>query len=164
MLTTNTFEVALCTASVIVHKDCDTLVNILEPTYIKLPATEDEMREEVKHMENKYGFPQAFGYVDRTHIPVMQPLKNPHDYFSYKMKYTLNVQGTCNWRRLFMDVDVRWPGSVHNGRVFANSRINKLLKVKKLPMFYKEMLPGHDKVPVILLGDPAYPLLPYYMT
>ena len=62
-----------------------------------------------------------------------------------------------------MDVDVRWPGSVHDGRVFANSRINKLLKEEKLPMLYKEILPGHDKVPVISLGDPAYPLLPYCM-
>ena len=163
MMTANAFGVALCTASVIVRKVCDVLVNILGPTYIKLPATEDEMREQVKHMENKYGFPQAFGCVDGTHIPIMQPLENPHDYFSYKMKYTLNVQGTCNWRGLFMDVDVRWPGSVHDGRVFANSRINKLLKEEKLPMMYKELLPGHDKVPVTLLGDPAYPLLPYCM-
>ena len=60
-----------------------------------------------------------------------------------------------------MDVDVRWPGSVHDGRVFAMSRINKLLKAEKLPLLYKEILPGHGKVPVILLGDPAYPLLPY---
>lgn len=30
-------------------------------------------------------------------------------------------------------------------------------------MIYKELLPGHDKIPVTLLGDPAYPLLPYCM-
>ena len=30
-------------------------------------------------------------------------------------------------------------------------------------MLYKEILPGHDKVPVISLGDPAYPLLPHCM-
>lgn len=77
MMTANSFGVALCRASVIVHKVCDALVNILGPTYMKLPATEDEMREEVKHMENKHGFLQAFGCVDGRHIPIMQPLKNP---------------------------------------------------------------------------------------
>lgn len=60
MMTANTFGVLLSTASVTVHNVCDALVNILGPTYIKLPATEDEMREQVKHMENKHGFPQAY--------------------------------------------------------------------------------------------------------
>ena len=35
-----------------------------------------------------------------------------------------------------------------------------MLREDQLPMMYKR-LPGDDKVPVILLGDPAYPLLPY---
>ena len=30
-------------------------------------------------------------------------------------------------------------------------------------MCYREILPGHEKRPVTLLGDPAYPLLPYFM-
>lgn len=32
-----------------------------------------------------------------------------------------------------------------------------------MPMMYKELLPGYDKIPVTLIGDPAYPLLPYCM-
>ena len=93
----------------------------------------------------------------------MQPSENPHDYFSYKQKYTLNVQAVCDWRGMFIDVEVKWPGSVHDGRVFGNSRINRLLREETLPMLYKEILPGCDKIPVTLIGDPAYPLLPYYM-
>ena len=75
----------------------------------------------------------------------------------------MNVQAVCDWRFLFIDAAVKWPGSVHDGRVFANSRIKRLLKGKKIPMLYRELLPGYDKVPVTLLGDPAYPLLPYCM-
>ena len=30
-------------------------------------------------------------------------------------------------------------------------------------MMYKELLPGYDKIPVTLIGDQAYPLLPYCM-
>lgn len=96
-------------------------------------------------------------------IPIAQPCENPHDYFSYKLKYTLNIQGVCDWKGLFLDVDIKWPGSVHDGRVFVNSRTNRLLREERLPMCYKELLPGHEKIPVTLLGDPAYPLLPYCM-
>ena len=75
----------------------------------------------------------------------------------------MNVQGVCDWKGLFLDVEVKWPGSVHDGRVFANSRINKLLREERLPMCYRETLPGHEKIPVTLVGDPAYPLHPYYI-
>lgn len=36
-----------------------------------------------------------------------------------------------------------------------------MLREDQLPMMYKRLFPGDDKVPVILLGDPAYPLLPF---
>jgi hypothetical protein len=88
-------------------------------------------------MENKYGFPQAFGRVDCTHIPITQPSENPQDYFSYKMKYTLNVQAVCNWRGLFLNIDAHWRGSVHDGRVFANSYKTTLLREQRLPMVYQ---------------------------
>ena len=38
-----------------------------------------------------------------------------------------------------------------------------MLREEQLPTMYKRLLPGDDKVPVILLGDPAYALLPYFM-
>ena len=162
-MTANAFGVAICTAPVVVRKVCKVLTKHLGPIYIKLPSSEQEMRQEIGQMENKYGFPQAFGCVDGTHIHITQPSENPYDYFSYKMKYTLNVQAVCSWRGLFLNVDARWPGSVHDGRVFANSKISTLLREQKMPMVYQEIFVGYDKVPPILLGDPAYPLLPFCM-
>jgi hypothetical protein len=46
---------------------------------------------------------------------------------------------------------------------FANSDINKMFQNKQIPMVLKELLPGDDKVPPVILGDPAYPLLPNVM-
>lgn len=88
---------------VIVLKVCDVIARVLGPKYIKLPPTEQQMKDIVKGMEDKYEFPQAFGCVDGTHIAINQPTENPHDYFSYKQKYTLNVQAVCDWRGLFID-------------------------------------------------------------
>ena len=79
------------------------------------------------------------------------------------MKYTLNVQGICDYQGRFIDVDCRWPGSVHDAKVFSNSNINYLFQEGKLPQVYRTLLPGFDKVPCLLLGDPAYTLLPYCM-
>ena len=49
---------------------------------------------------------------------------------------------------------------MHNTRVYANSAINKKISSREYTPYYRELLPGHIGVPVILLVDPAYPLLP----
>ena len=83
--------------------------------------------------------------------------------FCYKMKYTLNSQGICDYRGCFLNVEIKLPGSIHDTRVYANSDINEMFQEKKIPMVLKELLPGEDKFPQVILTDPAYPLLPNIM-
>ena len=62
-----------------------------------------------------------------------------------------------------MDVSIEYPGSVHDARVFTNSKIHDMLKNKVIPPCEREILTGYPKVPICLLGDAAYPLLPFLM-
>ena len=162
-VTANAFGVSPSTLSVTIHKVCRVINNVLASELSKFPTTEEELKATATAFENKFGFPQVIGCIDGTHVPIKQPLENPHDYFCYKMKYSLNVQAICNERGLFTDVDVSWPGSVHDARVFANSNINKKFQEKRLPSLYRELVPRNIPVPPVLLGDPAYPLLPNLM-
>ena len=79
------------------------------------------------------------------------------------MKYSLNCQAICDEKGTFVDVELRWPGSVHDARVYANSQINKQFISGQLPQVYQELVPGYTPVPQLLIGDPAYPLLPNIM-
>ena len=52
-----------------------------------------------------------------------------------------------------MDVVVKWPGSVHDARIFSNSGY---LSNKITPPCYRCVIEGEDPIPLFLLGDPAY--------
>ena len=44
-----------------------------------------------------------------------------------------------------MDVEYRWPGSVHDAKVFVNSSVNDKLRNGKLPRVFQSVLPGYEK-------------------
>ena len=62
-----------------------------------------------------------------------------------------------------MDIDCRWPGSVHDAKVFSNSVLNIKLKHGTIPQVYGHLLPGHAQIPCYLIGDLANPLTPNCM-
>ncbi|CAB4008825.1 Hypothetical predicted protein [Paramuricea clavata] len=65
------------------------------------------------------------------------------------------VQAVCDFKGYFMDVECRWPDSVHDAK-------NKL-QSGELPQTFNNLLPGHNKIPNYVIGDPAYPLTPHCM-
>ena len=162
-MTANTFGIHQCTVSKVILQFCNAVTTHLGPKYLHLPRTVDEMQTTVAEFETKFGMTQAFGCVDGTHVPIRRPIINSQDYFNYKQFYSISAQAICDAKGLFLDVDCRWPGSVHDAKVFSNSLVNNKLKTGHLVKTFNHLLPGYNKIPNYLIGDPAYPLTPNCM-
>ena len=155
------FGVAKSTVCVVTKEVCASIVSLLLPQYIQVPQG-STLKEVVRGFERDHDFPQCAGAVDGTHIPIVSPQECPADYYNRKGWHSIIMQGMVNNRGLFLDVYVGWPGRVHDARVFANSSLflrgqNKTL----LPNWEKRI--SNTDIPLVILGDPAYPLLDWLM-
>ena len=155
------FGLGISTVCEVVHRTCHTISRHLLPQYIKLPS-EQRLREIVEEFETLWGFPQVVGAVDGTHIPILKPTECPSDYYNRKGYYSIIVQGIVDSQGLFIDVNIGWPSKVHDACVFANSSFYSKCNAGTYLPDWKKNICGTE-VPILILGDPAYPLLPWLM-
>ena len=127
-----------------IHAVMDEIVK-LHDLYIKFP---DDLAPLETKFRQKSGLPGFVGAIDCTQIKIQNPCRQNGEIFrNRKGFFSINVQAVCDTDLRFMDVVCQWPGSVHDSRIFANSRLKLSLD--------SGLIRGR------LLGDAGYPLLPY---
>ena len=95
--------------------------------------------------------PNVVGAIDCTHIKILCPGGANAELFRNRKGYfSINVQVVCGPHLEMLNIGARWAGSVHDARIFDNSRI--------CAQFERGDIPG------ILLGESGYPCRPYLMT
>lgn len=69
---------------------------------------------------------------------------------------------TCDLKYDFISVMIICCGA-KDARVFTNSQWNTRFKNGHIPALKKRIVEDEEPVPIFLLGDLAYPLLPFLM-
>ena len=116
------FGIGRSTVRKIVVEACHAIATHLLPQYIQIPNG-DRLKEIVEGFETCWDFPQAAGAIDDSHIPKIRPDESASDYYNPKGYYSIIMQAMVDFRGLFMDLYIGWPGKVHDARVFVNSSL-----------------------------------------
>lgn len=155
------FGLGLSTCCVITQEVVTVINAILKPQYIKTPSAA-EFRLIAQGFRDKWRFPQVAGAIDGTHINIRAPSVAPADYYNRKGHYSIILQGVVDHRLKFWDINVGRPGRIHDARVFALSGLYERGNSGTLLPRMTETFEGVD-VPLVILGDSAYPLLSWLM-
>jgi hypothetical protein len=108
--------------------------------------------------QSKCGFTQCCAAVDGMLVWMNKPIEKINDagigpgrfYDGRKKKFGLNMQGTVDSKRRFLDVFVRHPGSAGDFTVWLDSPLREMIEEKRM------LKPG-----LVLFGDNAYINTPY---
>ena len=95
------------------------------------------------------GFQNVIGTIDGTHFILNEtPAQDPTAFFTRKKRYAIQCQGIVDFKGIFINYVIGWPGSVHDARVYSNSDffLNRT-----------EYIEGENYI----LGDSAYPISPF---
>ncbi|XP_049910143.1 uncharacterized protein LOC126396249 [Epinephelus moara] len=153
------FGIGQSTVVIIANHVASVIADKMLPLYIRTPS-EDEFKLIIQGFIDWWGFPQCGGVMDGTHIGILAPTDCPADYYNHKGFYSVILQGVVDHRLQFWDINVGWPGKVHDARVFGNSSLYERGQSDTLFPHITERFGGVN-VPVTILGDAAYPLLPW---
>ncbi|XP_021373738.1 protein ANTAGONIST OF LIKE HETEROCHROMATIN PROTEIN 1-like [Mizuhopecten yessoensis] len=143
------FDVSLSTFNDHNRRLLDVFTLHLKTKFISWPARAD-YRAIIDNFQQMKGFPDVLGAIDGTHIRIKPPHEHAPDYINRKKFHSILLQGVCRENRMFTDINVGWPGRVHDARVLKNSQI-----WLNGPVFC-----GRHH----LLGDGAYPCKHWLLT
>ena len=129
--------------------------------YIKIPTGPPAI-DIVRGFERRWNFPQCFGAIDGSHKPIVAPTNSPTDYYNCKEFYSIVLQALVDHQYRFLNIYIGLPRSVHDALILSNSEVyHKGESGMLVPSHIRTF--GRVPVPVVILGDPAYPLLPWLM-
>jgi len=155
----NLFGVHKSTVHTCVYQVCKAINKLLRPLHITMP-TLDEAKFISQCIKKKTGMEQLIGAIDGTHIPVLPPKIGYRDFVNRKGWPSMVLQGYVDNNYIFRNITIKYPGSVHDATV---------LKDSNLYQNNETLIPKHciningKEIPLMIAGDPAYPLLPWLL-
>ncbi|XP_039618106.1 putative nuclease HARBI1 [Polypterus senegalus] len=139
--------------------DKSTVSNVVKAVSIELASLvnefvsfpkDDQMAQTKRSFFLLGNMPNTIGVIDCTHVHIQGPHGRKWQYVNRKGRHSINVQLVANADLIITNCVVKWPGPVHDALILRESAL------------YRKLLSNSPNG--IILGDSAYPLLPWLMT
>ncbi|XP_065415196.1 uncharacterized protein LOC135973886 [Chrysemys picta bellii] len=156
-LVANQFGVGKSTVGIVLMQVCRAINCILLRRTVTLGNVHDIVAGFAQ-----MGFPNCRGAIDGTHIPILAPVHLASEYINRKGYFFMVLQALVDHCGRFIDINVGWPRKVHDACIFWNTGLFRKLQAGTFFPDQKLTI-GEVEMPIVILGDPTYPLMPWLM-
>ncbi|CAM5079663.1 unnamed protein product [Eretmochelys imbricata] len=102
------------------------------------------------------------GAIDGTYIPILGPDHLGSQNINRNRYFSMALQALVDHKGRFTGIHMGWLGTVHDTRIFRNSgQFEQLQEGTYFPD--RKITFGDVEMPIVILGDTAYPLMPWLM-
>ena len=143
---------------------CEAITKRLGPSYLKVPASEQEWLQIAKQFEEKWNFPNCLGAIDGKHITLQPPPNSGSHYYNYNDTHSILLSAIAGPDCEALYVDVGTNGRVSNGGIWNKCSFLKALEGNKLRIPPSTPLPqGIHPLPYVIVGDDTFALKKFLM-
>ncbi|XP_011871837.1 PREDICTED: putative nuclease HARBI1, partial [Vollenhovia emeryi] len=151
----NVFGIHKSTVKKCLYRVVNAINDVMMKDYLHMPDTY-EASVIAMHFEKISHIPQIIGCIDGSHIPILAPSEGCRDFVNCKGWPSYVLLAVVDDKYRFRNICIRHPGSTHDAAVFKDSSL------------YRDALNDTRNingvaVPYLIVGDPAYPLLPWLL-
>lgn len=158
------FHMAANTISKHVFSVCEVIWNVLQPLELPVPTAE-QWKNIAKRFGDLWDFPFAIGSLDGKHVALKTPINSGSQFYNYKGFPSIVLLALSDADSCFILVDCGQYGRVSDAGVYAASRLSVLLEEQQLNIPETKFKIGETNIdiPLMIIGDEAFPLKPYLM-
>ncbi|KAF9797296.1 hypothetical protein SFRURICE_006278 [Spodoptera frugiperda] len=130
------------------------VVEALNSNYmLKNIQTQQERSRIRQEFQRKFNLPGVIGCIDCTHIAIVKPHHDEHQFFNRKGYHSLNVQMICDNNLKILNVIAKFGGATYDSFIWASSQVER---------YMRELHQRGEQT--WLLGDSGYPQRSWLMT
>lgn len=157
-------RVAPNTIVTIVPEVCQAIYEKLHEEFIKLPTTEEELKQVAQGFSDRWNFHHTLGAIDGKHVAIQAPSHSGSAYHNYKGYFSIVMLAVVDSQYNFMYLDVGSNGSCSDARIFKDSEFYSALEEGAEALPPPEPLPDDDhSIPYSFVGDDAFALKDWMM-
>lgn len=128
--------------------------------------SKDELSEIKRKFEKIRGLPNCCGAVGTTHITMLLTSSDPEAdcWLNRRGKHSMIVQAVVDPDLKFRSVIAGWPGKMNASSILQSSSLFKQCQQGEKLDRKKMFVSGETELREYIIGDTAYPLLPWLLT